>query len=134
MPSFSKSSLSRLETCDDRLQALLKAAIEHWDFAVLEGHRNKERQNEAFEQGLSKLEWPASPHNRWPSMAVDIAPSPIDWKDRERFIYFAGKIMALATLLEIPLRWGGDWNGNGKMTDETFRDLVHFEIDWQRNA
>lgn len=128
MPSFSEISSNRLATCDERLQKLFNTVIEYFDCTILDGHRTKDKQREAFEKGFSKVDWPNSKHNRFPSMAVDVAPYPIDWKDRERFIYFAGKVMAVAAILDFKVRWGGDWNRNDKMTDEDFRDLVHFEL------
>ena len=39
----------------------------------------------ARREGRSKLSWLESKHNCEPSRAVDIAPYPIDWDDRERF-------------------------------------------------
>ena len=42
------------------------------------------------------------------SKAVDVAPYPIDWNDKERFYYFAGVVMGIAIQMGIPLRWGGD--------------------------
>ena len=128
MPKFSDQSEDRLLSCDERLQKLFNTVIEHWDCTVLDGHRGKERQEEAFRTGMSKLQFPKSPHNVFPSLAVDVAPYPIKWADRERFIYFAGKVMAVAKLMGIPLRFGGDWSMDDHMADETFRDLVHYEI------
>ncbi len=30
--------------------------------------------------------------------------------------------------LNVTIRWGGDWNGNGKSEDERFYDSPHFEL------
>ena len=30
--------------------------------------------------------------------------------------------------MNIKLRWGGDWNDNKDFSDQTFDDLVHFEL------
>lgn len=126
---FSSLSLSRLHTCHPDLQEVLNEAIKYIDFSVIEGHRNKERQDVAFAEGKSKLKWPHSMHNTLPSMAVDIAPYPIDWNDRERFYWLAGHIMAIAASKGIHLRYGGDWDGDGDIKDNRFQDLVHFELD-----
>lgn len=127
MPTFSRRSLARLETCDHRIQQVLKRAITRYDFTVLCGHRTKEEQNDAFERGASKLRWPQSKHNKTPSLAVDIAPFPIDWGDLQRFRELAAIILDEAAKLNIKLRWGGDFNMNGK-PDDKFIDMPHFEI------
>lgn len=126
--SFSLFSQHQLKTLHHDLQAVLQEAILHVNFRVLEGHRNEERQRDLYFQGKSKLLWPHSRHNFTPSRAVDIAPYPIDWNDRERFYYLGGVVMGLASGMGIPLRWGGDWNTNGYFDDQTFDDLAHFEL------
>lgn len=131
--TFGTTSQAELATCDDRLQRVMEAAIQHIDFSVLEGHRGQADQDRAVAEGNSKTPWPGSKHNSVPSLAVDIAPYPVDWSDtpkaRERFVYLAGVVMTCAKQLGIRLRWGGDWNGNDDMRDEpAFRDYPHFEI------
>lgn len=133
MPAFGRGSLSALELVDTRLRGVLEEAIKYWDFTVLEGHRGPERQQELFESGTSQVSWPNSKHNSLPSVAVDIAPYPIDWEDTERFIQLSGAILQIAKQNGLDLRWGGDWNRDGRMTDESFRDLLHFELV-ERNA
>ncbi len=128
MPKLSPKSEERLLTCDQRLQRVAREAIKCFDFAVLTGHRGKEEQNEAFAAGNSKERWPDSKHNSIPSAAFDVAPFPIDWKDSDRFVLLAGCILGIAHTLGIKLRWGGDWNGNFKVSDERFLDLGHFEL------
>lgn len=129
MAKFSDNSKKELRTCDERLQLLMNMLIRKYDVAVIEGHRGKKRQNNLYKEGRSKLEYPNSKHNSDPSLAVDIAPYPIDWEQTNRFYYMAGKVMTYADFLDIPLRWGGDWDGDHKFQDQTFDDLVHFEID-----
>jgi hypothetical protein len=77
---------------------------------------------------LVRVQWPDSKHNQSPSMAVDVAPYPIDWADRERFNYFAGYVMGVASQHGIALRWGGDWNRDWKVRDNNFDDLPHYEL------
>ena len=127
-PRFSKRSCERLETCDDRLQALCHEGIKRFDFSVIEGHRSNDRQAQLQSEGLSKLGPGLSKHNRSPSFAVDIAPYPIDWNDAERFRFLGGLMVGIASQMGIPLRWGGDWDGDGKFRDQTFIDLPHFEL------
>ena len=128
MPSFSKKSLERLDTCDHRLQLICQRVIGHYDFSVLEGHRSGSRQNELFRQGKSKLKEGESKHNSLPSGAVDLAPWPIDWSDTRRFYFLAGMIKQAAADLGIKIRLGADWDGDGDFTDQTFHDLPHAEL------
>jgi len=75
--AFSRRSMSRLETAHPALQALMVAAIADdppCDMTILCGYRTEEDQNEAYQRGASKLKYPRSKHNIWPSHAVDVAP------------------------------------------------------------
>ncbi|MDA0780776.1 MAG: M15 family metallopeptidase [Rickettsiales bacterium] len=128
MPFFSKHSLQKLETCDARLQEICHEAIKIYDFTVLCGKRDEEEQNNLLIQGKTKLEFPNSKHNKFPSQAVDIAPCPIDWSDFGRFRLLAGIIFGIAHSKNVKIRWGGDWNMNWNSGDENFLDLVHFEL------
>ena len=128
MPKFGKRSRSRLSTCDSRLQNLFNEIIKYFDCSILEGHRGEKEQNEAYAKGNSKLRYPDGKHNKIPSIAVDVVPYPIDWKDRERMTYFAGFVMWIASQMDLKIRWGGDWNMNTELKDNNFDDLPHFEI------
>lgn len=128
MPKFSINSRNRLNTCDYRLQAIFNFVIEHFDCTVIEGERGKEVQNRLFNQGLSKAKYPLSKHNKKPSEAVDVAPYPTDWKDKERFNQFAFFVLGVAAAMGIPIRWGGDWDGDTETADNNFNDLAHFEL------
>ena len=126
---FSQQSKARLETCDVRLQKIFYLVINHFDCSILCGHRTKEEQNFAFANGYSTRQWPDGKHNFDSSLAVDVAPYPINWNDIDRFIYFAGHVKGLAYALDIGLRWGGDWNMNNDLSDEkSLIDLGHFEL------
>ncbi len=128
MPSFSDKSISKLGTCDARLQRVFHEVVRNFDCTVLEGHRNKERQNRLVEEGKSQVLWPDGKHNTVPSMAVDVTPYPVVWDDRERQTLFAGYVLATAKAMGVDLRWGGDWDLDTEVRDNTFDDLVHFEI------
>jgi len=49
--------------------------------------------------------------------------------------YFAGYVKGVATMLykngtiKSRIRWGGDWDSDTDLKDNTFNDLPHFEID-----
>jgi len=62
-----------------------------------------------------------------PAVAI-VCPYPIDWTDTDRFYYFAGHVMAVAAFLGVNLRYGGDWDGDKDLKDNTFNDLCHFEL------
>lgn len=132
MPTFSQTSLDRLASCHPDLQKVMFRAIESTDFMVLCGHRGESDQTQAVRDGRSKVPWPKSKHNTMPSVAVDVAPYPIDWSDRERFAYLAGVIQAAADIMGIKIRWGNDWDGDGQMVprdpDERLSDMPHFEL------
>ncbi len=128
MPSFGKSSQDKLATCDPRLQKVFNEVIKYFDCTVIEGHRGEEAQNKAFAEGKSKLKYPQSKHNKTPSLAADVLPYPIDWNDTNRMRYFAGFVVGIAATMGIKLRWGGDWNQNTELKDNSFNDLPHFEL------
>ena len=128
MPRFGKRSKERLATCDKRLQDIFNEVIKKVDCSVLEGHRSEERQNKLLKEGKTKVGYPKGRHNASPSLAVDVAPYPIDWDDRERFHLFAGYVLGVARGMGITLRWGGDWNMNFEVDDNKFDDFPHFEV------
>src|SRR3990167_6832212 len=114
MPKFSQTSFSRLSTCHIELQTLFYEVIRSVDCTIICGHRGEAEQDAAFESGASRLRWPNGKHNGNPSMAVDVAPWPIDWKNVKRFYWFAGFVMGTAERLKVEdkmhhsVRWGGD--------------------------
>lgn len=128
MPSFSNVSQARLATCRPELQSLFNEVVKEFDCSILCGHRDKQDQEAAVAAGKSKTPWPTSKHNKTPSMAVDAAPYPIDFKNRERIVLFAGFVLGKASSMGIKIRWGGDWNRDWDSVHERFSDLVHFEL------
>ena len=128
MAKFGNRSKERLSTCDQRLQDIFNEVIKYVDCTILEGHRSKERQNILYDEGKTKVLYPKGRHNAEPSLAVDVAPYPVDWSDRERFTLFAGYVLGLASGMGITIRWGGDWNMNFDVKDNNFDDLPHFEL------
>ena len=124
MPRFGKRSKERLKGVDAKLVNVLNELVKIMDVTIIEGLRTKERQEELVKQGASKTKF--SKHIQ--GKAVDVAPYPIDWEDRDRFHYMGGMIRGIAQQLNIPVRWGGDWDGDGETKDNRFDDLVHVEI------
>ncbi len=141
MNAYSNKSKERLRDCHQDLQLIFSTVLQNWDHTILTGHRTKEVQTDMFIKGNSKVQWPHSKHNTLPSMAVDASPYPVpkDWgaKDRnelEKFRYFAFYVLGVADILnrlgEIShvIRWGGDWDRDHDVNDQSFNDLVHFEL------
>jgi len=134
MPIFSDKSRNQLDTCHPELQLLFDTVIKTFNCVVIEGHRDEHDQNKAYEMGNSKLKYPKGRHNAMPSMAADVAPYPLDWKDIARFNFFAGYVLGVAERLyatgamKYKVRWGGDWNSDTILSNENFKDLVHFEL------
>jgi len=126
VPHFSDKSDRNLNSCHHLLQRLMDSVIIDYDFSVICGHRGEKEQNEAHSMGNSKLKWPKSKHNSMPSLAVDIVPYPLDWKNISSFKALAVEVKK--TWDKIPeaeregfdLSWGGDW--------KTFKDYPHYEL------
>ncbi len=125
---FGRRSAAALSTCDPRLRRLFRAVIREVDCSVLCGHRTQEDQDAAVEAGNSRAPWPTSKHNAAPSLAADVVPYPIDWQDTERMRLFGEFVRGVALGLDIPIRWGGDWDGDHDLADQRFDDLPHFEL------
>ena len=126
MPAFGTRSKERLRGVDTRLRNVLNEVVKFYDITILEGMRTEDRQRELVAKGASKTM--KSKHIE--GKAVDIAPYPVpDWKNKDQFVFMAGRVMQEADNQKIPVRWGGNWDrDNEVVTDQKFDDLVHFEI------
>ena len=99
MPKFGRKSKERLNTCESNLQKVFNEVIKHVDCSVLEGHREKDRQNKLFEEGKTKVKYPNGRHNRQPSSAVDVRPILLTGVTEK------GKHCLLGLLLVLLVRW-----------------------------
>ena len=124
MYRFGKRSKQRMEGLDPRLRGVLDELIKIMDVTIIEGLRTPERQEELLKKGATKTKY--SKHIL--GKAVDLAPYPIDWDDRDTFHYMCGMIRGIAHVKNIPIRVGCDWDGDGQTKDNLFDDLVHAEI------
>jgi peptidoglycan L-alanyl-D-glutamate endopeptidase CwlK len=135
MPVFSKKSKERLLQCHGDLQLIFNQVIKIYDVSIICGHRSKVEQNKVYKDGNSKLLFPSSKHNLNPSMAVDVVPYPVDWKDLKRFYYLAGIVKAVTFdllrngYIHHDIKWGGDWNRNQNFNDQSFYDLPHYQLE-----
>jgi len=121
MPTFGPRSKTHLSTCEQELQDVLNEAIQHYDFSVIDGYRDMERQNLYFSEGKSQVRWPNGKHNSYPSRAVDIIPYPDGFDaSHSEFDRMATYVLSAAARLGVPLVWGGHW--------KNFKDYAHFEL------
>lgn len=134
MYKYSQKSLDKLKTCHDDLQKIFMEAIKYVNITIIEGIRTVDRQQELFNAGKSKTMNSKHLGINGVSMAVDVALWPIDWSDRDRFVYLGGFIQAIAFMLhekgEIAhlVRWGGDWDSDQDIKEHKFFDGPHCEL------
>jgi len=144
MAEFSKKSLEKIEKAHPELQRLFFEVIKHFDCTILHTHRSQSEQFELYKKGRTIIngEWivtgaivtkldgfeKKSKHNFNPSLAIDVCPYPINFKDRERITLFAGYVLGISKILDMKIVWGGDWNGDTEVKDNKFDDLLHFEL------
>lgn len=117
---FGKSSLKQRETLHSDLQKVVDEVSKEVNCSILCGHRGQEDQDKAYSEGKSKLRWPNSRHNTFPSEAVDLAPFPCDWGNIKSFKDLAVKVKEAAERVNVEIEWGGDWS--------SFRDYPHFQL------
>ena len=111
--------------------------LTHQDFMVLEGVRTPARQRELYAQGRNgdkrpKVTWTLNSNHFINAKtgyghAVDLVPFPVDWSHKKLDV-IAKAMFAAADTLNTPIRWGRDWNRNGKPAEKGETDSPHFEI------
>ena len=136
MYKFSENSKRKLSECHEDIQIICEHLIKYIDFTVVTGYRSPQEQLIKLKEGKSKVK--VSKHNSLPSMAIDIQPYPLEVKNgkskREQFYYLAGYFMGIAKMLKAvgtishDVRFGGDWDKDGDIKDNSFDDLYHFEL------
>jgi peptidoglycan L-alanyl-D-glutamate endopeptidase CwlK len=110
---------------------MVDVLLDHMDVSLIWGHRTRAQQDTFYRSGHSKVKWPDSKHNKYPSLAVDIQPYPYPENEndlRAALGYMAGLCWMIADSMGVEIRWGGDWNRNGSVVDNGFDDLFHLEI------
>ena len=149
--TLSQRSLDRLNGVDERLQRVVKRAIElsKQDFMVLEGVRTREQCMINYGKGrtiaqcvakgvpakyanpkAAKVTWLNNPFasKHVSGKAVDLVPYPVDWNDLKKFDVIAQAMLQAAKELDVSIRWGADWDGDGKPRERGESDSPHFEI------
>ena len=149
--NLSQRSLDRLVGVDERLQRVVKRAIElsKQDFMVLEGVRTRQQCMSNYGKGRSitqcvakgvpaqyanpraaKVTWLNNPFasKHVNGKAVDLVPYPVDWDDLKKFDLVAQAMLQAAKELDVPVRWGADWDNDGKPRERGESDSPHFEL------
>jgi peptidoglycan L-alanyl-D-glutamate endopeptidase CwlK len=104
----------------------------------MEGFRDKETQDRYFAEGRSKLKFPHGKHNVLPSKAVDMGFYPVRWPNKRgdpttyakslaSWYMFGMFVIETGRSLGLDIRWGGDWDSDWDIHDQSFDDLPHFE-------
>jgi peptidoglycan LD-endopeptidase CwlK len=137
VPIFSEFSKKNLLTCHPDLRQIAEAAIARIDFMVTEGHRNKEKQEEAFLNKTTKVHYPNSMHNTFPSLAFDFVPFPFgwtdkDWNDIKRFQAVRDILAEEAGNLGIEILWGGAWGWDSPHIELISRGGVKYSLTYIR--
>lgn len=138
MSSFGQASLTSRAQLHPKLQAIVDEAIKETDFKILDATRGKAAQELAFKLGRSKAHFGQSAHNWVPAIAMDLFPAPYSWDDNQAFIDLSKVILRIAKEQGTPLRWGGDWDMDGKVNTTGLVDLPHYELnpwrDWAKSS
>lgn len=134
---FSQRSLDNLKGVHPDLVKIAHKALEitERDYTITEGLRSEDRQRQLVREGKSKT----MKSRHLTGHAIDIVPWPVSW-EFDDFYPVCDAFLKASRLLDIPLRWGGNWNvndlrkwhGTSKLLVEkykgSFYDLPHFEL------
>ena len=145
MANFGAKSIAKLNTCEKDIQTIMLLAIVYMDFTIIFGQRSPDEQFALFTKGRTQNEqgvWviqnqdevvtykdgteKKSKHNYEPvSLAIDVAPWPSLWEDKNRFFELGGVVKTCGEQLFTEgkitkkLKWGYDlWSW----------DEGHFEL------
>ena len=128
MTALNARSIANLKVVDTRLVAVVTRAAElsTVPFAVTEGRRTLSRQKQLVAQGASKT----LRSRHLTGHAVDVVAyvgTRISW-ELPFYFHIRDAMFQAAKELGVTLRWGGDWDGDGSSSDESFVDSPHFEL------
>ena len=120
--------MERLMGVNNVLVALVGRALSYSpvDFGVACGLRTYQEQEKLFAE--RKTRTMKSKH--LVGEAVDLY-AYVDGKANyspKHYILINEAMQQAAKFMNVSLRWGGDWDGDGDRTDQTFNDLMHWEL------
>ena len=149
-------SLRMLQDVHPQLVRVVKRAIQisPQDFMVIEGVRSRDQCWSNWGKGrtveqcraagvpaiyakpqAAKVTWLRDPLNSRHCIqpdgyghAVDLAPYPLDWSDPRKFDAIAAAMRQAAAELGVAVRWGADWDNDGKPRERGESDSPHFEL------
>lgn len=133
---FGQRSLDRLNGVNTRLVSVVHRALElsTVDFTVVEGLRSKQRQQQLYAQGRTAagriVTWTLK-SKHIDGLAVDLAPitdGKIDWNNLAKFDAIGAAMKKAAAELGVTIRWGADWDRDGKLREKGESDSPHFEL------
>ena len=147
MPRYGQASESRLESVRSKgIKAVFRQVVRYFDNTIPQfgGARTIDEQRMLVARGSSKT----MKSKHLDGMALDAIPYPVRWprmleadengmvsletarayaKDLGRFYYFGGYVLGTADCMGVHLDWGGDWDGDRDVHDQSFDDLLHFQ-------
>ena len=131
MRRWSNASQRRIDELEPDL-ALIMTEVRNTvaDISIVTGYRGEAEQNQKFDEGKSQVRFPHGKHNTLPSRAVDFQPYPLPRRKEKLWAslaYIAGRAIEIGQRHGRIIRWGGDWDGDGDLTDQNFDDLYHLE-------
>ena len=134
--TLSDRSLANLQGVHPQLVAVVHRAIQitTQDFSVLKSVRTQAEQNALYAQGRTKpgpvVTWTLHskhiPGADGYSHAVDLFPG--DWNTPAKFDAVAKAVFTAAAELGVSIRWGADWDRDGKPREKGETDSPHFEL------
>lgn len=142
---FSQRSLNNLKGVHPKMVAVVRRALEICgqtngpDFVVIDGLRTDEEQMALYRigrrgrAGERPVTWTLNSNHKKNARtgfghAVDLYPG--TWTDLKAFDKVAMAMFQAAGELHTPIRWGADWDRDGKPRERGETDSPHFEL-WQ---
>jgi len=156
--TLGKKSKKQFDTLHPDLQMIVSWGLQYCavDFGVHEGHRSVSKQFEYYKKGRKlvgnvwllerpKEKWTnidginvKGMHNYSPSLAFDfhafVPNKPkLTW-DAVHLTYIGASLIMIAEMLYLEglishkLRWGGNWDKDGDLADNTLYDRPHLEL------
>ena len=129
MFKFSQKSLKNLEGVDNQLKLLANEVlkISPIDFSIIDGFRDRVKQNELFTAGKSKCDGYKTLSKHQLGQAIDILPCKEKYNYSRDIFILVGLFIAVAKQLNIEIKTGALWSCNTTL-DNQFIDAYHIEL------
>lgn len=132
-----EKSKEKIKGVDERLVKVVErmSNLVPFPVRVIEGVRTKEQQEALYAQGRTKpgkiVTWTLN-SKHIEGKAVDVVPfvkNTIPWNDVLLFVTMGKAMFQAAEEEGVSIRWGYDWDGDGKIMEKGEYDGPHFELD-----